>query len=232
MNFFKAVGYVALALAFVLAAVFSSAAITKWQAGEPVPTATSTPPIAIRPVVTCPKDSRSYEAAKQNKNLVLLSTTSSYGKAGEGFIKESVISLKRSGLNSQIACGYLFYRVSAGNHPINQQYENLYMIPTQGEQFGGHILPDGKNTITNDEVNGKTEILLPLDDISYDGTDRKNIKRANWVSLLNVSDQIDFTIALNTTNLMGGIDSVEIAYKCWNPETGQETTDCELKSAN
>ncbi len=178
--------------------------------------------------VDCPKDSGSYQKVKASKNIILLSDKQSYGISGEGFVKLYDISIKRTGLNSEIACGYLFYRLSSGGKPISQNYENFFMIPRESLQFGGHILTTN-NTISNSEINGKTEILLPLNDISYDGIERKNIKQANWVALLNVSDLVNFTIALNTLNQLGHIDSVEIAYKCWNPITGQETKDCNLE---
>lgn len=167
------------------------------------------------------------ECNKAFKNVSLISDASTYGKEDGSFAKH-IISLRRKGLKSQIACGYLFYRVSVGNRSIQQEYENLYMRSVNS-QFGGHILPNAEDTIRNENLSNKTEILIPLETISYDGKERKDIHKADWASLLNVSDQIDFELALNTTNKLGRIDSVEIAYKCWNQKTGEETKDCELE---
>lgn len=182
-------------------------------------------------VVTCPNDYNSYLQAKAVKNIGLLSNKSSYGVNGSFAGHDYTVSLKRTGLNSQIACGYLFYKISVGNKPIEQKYENLRMLPTDSKQFGGQILPNEKTAVSINEVANKTEILIPLNNIPYDGTDRINIKQADWASLLNVADQISFDIALNTISPLGRIDSVEIAYKCWNPQTGQETNDCNLELA-
>lgn len=181
------------------------------------------------PVVNCPLDTQSYQTTSSLKHVVLLTNKSSYGVNGSFSGHEYNVVLKRTGLNSKIACGYLFYKISIGDNPINQKYENLYMTPTDSKQFGGHIIPDEKNSIKISEVDGKTEILIPLNNINYDGTERLNFKQADWVSLLNVTNQMSFNIALNTIKTLGHIDSVEIAYKCWNPETGEETKDCELE---
>lgn len=212
---------------FILAITFLLAIGASWISGKFKPTVVTIPPENLRSVVECPRDFASYEATKEDKNIVLLQYAPSYAQEGK-FIKEYNFSIKRSGLNSQIACGYLFYRISVGDEPIVQAYENLYLTPTN-RQFGGHIIPEEKSVIRNEDVNGKTEILMPLDSISYDGTQRKNIMTADWASLLNVSDRIDFTAALNTTRGLGRIDSLEIAYKCWNPKTGEETQDCKLE---
>ena len=178
--------------------------------------------------VTCPRDSQSYAQTKDLKNVVLLNEKQSYGKAGGDFIKQYNVTIERSGLNSQVICGYLFYSVSVEGKPIHL-YENFYMTPSLGKQFGGHIYPNGDSFISNNETATSTEVLLPLNNISYDGNERQNFKQADWASLLNVTNQINFTIALNTTDPTGRINSVEIAYKCWNPQTGQETKDCSLQ---
>lgn len=183
----------------------------------------------VRPIVECPADFKSYEKAKERKNVVVLEKSSSYGVDGSFSGHDYRVSLKRTGLKSQIACGYLFYRTSVGERALDQEHENLYMAPVKDSQFGGHVIPDEKETIRNQEINNKTEILLPLDSITYDGTSRKNIYVADWGALLNVSDRIDFNIALNSIDPAGKIDAVEIAYKCWNPKTGEETDDCNLE---
>lgn len=180
-------------------------------------------------IVECPLDTGSYQTAKSKKNLILLENKSSYGVDGSFNGHDYNISVKRTGLQSQVACGYLFYRISVGGKPIDLQSEGLYMALSSSKQFGGHILPEENNSISISNVNNKTEILIPLNSIYYDGTMRKDIKQADWASLLNVSDQISFNIALNTIRTAGRIDLVEIAYKCWNPQTGEETNDCLLE---
>lgn len=185
--------------------------------------------VKTKKIVECPLDVKSYESTKANKNLVLLENKSSYGVNGSFTGHDYNVLVKRTGLQSKVACGYLFYKISVGDKPIELTSEGLYMNLANGKQFGGHILPDEKNAISISEINNKTEVLIPLNSINYDGTSRVNIKQADWVSLLNVSDQINFNIALNTIRSSGHIDSVEIAYKCWNPQTGDETEDCNLE---
>lgn len=182
-----------------------------------------------RQLVECPLDTESYQATKSKNNVVILENKTSRGENGSFTGNDYNVSIKRTGLKSQVACGYLFYKVSVGSNPIDIKSEGLYMAPTKSIQFGGHILPTEANSISIKNVDNKTEVLMPLNSISYDGTARINIKEANWVSLLNVTSQIDFNIALNTIRDQGKIDSVEIAYKCWNPQTGQETDDCKLE---
>lgn len=180
-------------------------------------------------VVECPLDTKSYQETKIGKNVILLENKTSYGEDKSFDGHDYNVLIKRTGLQSKIACGYLFYRISVGDRPIQQANENLYMTLTSSRQFGGHILPDEKNAISIAEVNNKTEVLVPLNSVYHDGTSRTDIKQADWASLLNVAGQISFNIALNTTSPKGHVDSVEIAYKCWNPQTGQETTDCGLE---
>lgn len=185
--------------------------------------------IETKKVVECPLDTISYEETKTKKNLKLLENKISYGINGSFAGHDYNVLIKRSGLQSKIACGYLFYRVSVGEKPIEQASEGLYMIPTSSKQFGGHIMADSEYIINVAENNGKTEVLIPLNAVYHDGTQRINIKKSDWASLLNVSDQISFNLALNTIRQNGRIDSVEIAYKCWNPQTGEETNDCLLE---
>ena len=47
--------------------------------------------------------------------------------------------------------------------------------------------------------------------------------------LLNVSQSIGFEIGLNTNDKTGFIDKFSIAYKCWNPTTGEENQDCRIE---
>src|ERR1035437_6671559 len=135
--------------------------------------------------VRCPSDTKSYESIKNSKNIILLSDKSSYGINGSFDGHIYTVPIIRTGLKSQIACGYLYYRINIGNKPIDLDHEGLYMVPSEGKQFGGHIIPDEKNAIVINNTSTSTEFLIPLNNISYDGTTRTNIKQADWSSLLN-----------------------------------------------
>lgn len=223
--------YLIAGLIFVVGGAFISSKLISNKTENQV-SVVSTSTQAFAPV-TCPLDTQSFQSTKSNKNVVLLSANkSSFGVNGSFKNHDYNVTLKRTGLNSKVACGYLFYTISVGSKPIEQNYENLYMAPAESQQFGGQILPTNQNAININEVSNGTEILIPLNNIPYDGTSRVNIKQADWVSLLNVTDQMTFNIALNTTSQYGQINDIEIAYKCWNPQTGLETNDCNLNVAN
>ena len=98
-------------------------------------------------VVECPLDTKSYQETKIGKNVILLENKTSYGEDKSFDGHDYNVLIKRTGLQSKIACGYLFYRISVGDRPIQQANENLYMTLTSSRQFGGHILPDEKNAI-------------------------------------------------------------------------------------
>ena len=72
--------------------------------------------------------------------------------------------------------------------------------------------------------------MFNLKNIEYRLTKDSDEKRsADWASLLNVSNVIEFEIALNTLFPEGRVDNVTLAYQCWSPETGKVTDDCELR---
>lgn len=227
----KAVKLFGVALAFVLAAVFLSSLITD----DSTPTTT----LITRPFVECPRNTNGYENI--TKKLTLVQNISSRGIPNKGFEGGKQITIEKTGGGfSDIACGYLLFKASVNDKPLEQEHMNLYMGAVAssrgiryGVQFGGHIVPSKKNRINKEtDIDNKTEILFPLDAIPYSmEKTRKNILYANWVSLLNVADKIDFYIALNSS-VFGEIELVEIAYKCWDAQTGQETDDCELKLAD
>jgi hypothetical protein len=217
--------------AAVLAIAAISSVVASWLSKKPV-TVVQVPAIATSTAeayvpVTCALDTQSFEQTKANKDVVLLSNFMS-SVSNENVLLKNVV-LKRTGLQSQIACGYIFYRLSVKGRAFQSQYEDLYMAPTDSKQFGGHIIPTDKNTISTKVVDGKMEVLLPLNAVPYDGKERVVIKQVDWVSLLNVSSEMSFQIFLNTMDDRGQIDDLEIAYKCWNPQTGHETDDCKLE---
>jgi hypothetical protein len=177
--------------------------------------------------VTCPSDLKSY--SDTTKKLSLIENMPSNGT--NKILKGYKVSIERSGLTSDIACGYLVYQVSYNEKPIIQKFMALSM-KTSGGMFGGHIIPDEKKGAIIIETENMTQVLIPLDDITYDGISRNPIKEANWVSLLNVAQQIEFEVALSTDQVNGKINLVQIAYKCINKDTGKETEDCNLKLIN
>ncbi|HVO28901.1 MAG TPA: hypothetical protein VMT81_02895 [Candidatus Paceibacterota bacterium] len=222
-NIKTALVYLAIGLVFVIGGAWVSSIINQ--------TATPTPPSTLqRSVVECPNDSQSFAETQSSTDVVLLNDVQSYAKAGDGFPIAYNVVLKRTALQSQIACGYLHFVVDIGGKPLHS-WEGFYMVPTNSEQFGGHLNLDPNAVIANTEVNGKTDVIYPLNDIEYKAPDGST-GVADWASLLNVSADIGFTIALNTTNPAGHIDLVEIAYKCWNPQTGAQTNDCGLATSS
>ena len=146
-----------------------------------------------------------------------------YGISNSGsFADEKYISVSRTGSGSEIACGYLYINAGVGKRPLIN--EDVYIVP-QG--FGGHL--ESSVAIVNQVVNSSTEMIFSLDNIQYRYA--QTIYTANWAALLNVANQITFEIALNTSNPEGHINEVGIAYKCWNPQTGDVTTDCHLAAS-
>src|SRR3989344_7627038 len=69
-------------------------------------------------VVSCPLDTDSYQETKAKKNIAVLNDKSSYGVNGSFTGHDYNVVLKRTGLQSKIACGYLFFKVSVGDKPL------------------------------------------------------------------------------------------------------------------
>ncbi len=174
---------------------------------------------------TCPDTSDAYLNLKNSTTSLSLITASfkSYGAPDGSFVGKKEVVVKVGGANSQIACGYLYIKANVGNRPLRED-ENIYI---KSGQFGGHIVEN--TAIINQKVENKSELLFNLNNIFYrENRNASEIIKADYAALFNVSNIIKFEIALNTTNPLGKIDEVNIAYKCWNPETGQETQDCQL----
>jgi len=109
---------------------------------------------------------------------------------------------------------------------LQVQWEHPYVKPGQ---FGGHI--ETKNSITPQIDGGSSEFLFNLSKIYYKLSNPDiEIRQADWAALLNVSDRIQFEVALNTIDKSGTLEEVSIAYQCWSPETGQITHDCRLSA--
>jgi hypothetical protein len=151
---------------------------------------------------------------------------SSYGLNGK-FARDIEPIVLISG-NDEIACGYLYIRASKGGQPLERDYESIYVSP-QG--FGGHLL--WTRSIFSHDSEQFTEAWFPLDTISYlpglpFNPSAKMFRIADWAQLLNVNSHVVFDIGLSTTDEGGLIEDVSIAYRCWNPVTGEESHDCQL----
>lgn len=169
---------------------------------------------------SCPDTTDAFNALRDSGQIVVLAkNVNSYGENGF-FVNLKTTVIKSTGSGSQIACGYLFVKAHGSNsRPLQVQWENPYVKPGQ---FGGHLQTE--NSIIPQDDGKVSEFLFNLSKINYrlEG----EIRQADWAALLNVSNKIEFEIALNTTDKDGTIDEVSIAYQCWSPETGQITNDC------
>ncbi|MEK7131718.1 MAG: hypothetical protein AAB797_03235 [Patescibacteria group bacterium] len=186
------------------------------------PPSSGTVPVAVeRPVVTCPADRLSYTTVTKNVKLIEI-RTSMFAENGK-FINPQVVIAKSETQDSKVACGYVFMRAGTAQGAL-RSWENIFVVPNA---FGGHINPD--STISRNDGANFSEYLFSLDKIQYwPDRNRKTVLEADWAALLNVSPEINFNIALNTTDKTGFIDEITIAYKCWNPATGEENTGCKL----
>lgn len=176
----------------------------------------------------CPEDFRVYqELIEKGQSIQLLENARSYASQ-ERFAKDYEITLNRSG-DDEIACGYLYVRAAKNGESLDKKYDSIYVNP-QG--LGGHILRPKSISIIN-PIQNTTEILLQLRSVSYLPNipyqpDAQNYRVTNWVKLLNAVDQIVFHVGLSTQDVRGIIEDLRIAYKCWNPEIGEETRGCQL----
>lgn len=227
-SFLKGLGYFGSALIFVLAAVY----LSSWINGDkevnqpPIKTIYQTVP---RPFVTCSTDFISYQKLAENPSRIakLIDHKKIMFAENGGFVNSEVVITKNETKESRVACGYLFVRAGTITNGSLQSWENVYINPSG---FGGHISKE--NSIGLGDSREFSEYLFPLSKINYWKTrnDRvnKNLSVADWGVLLNVSDTVEFNIALNTEDKTGFIDDISIAYKCWNPETGEENDKCSL----
>lgn len=174
----------------------------------------------------CQPSVEAYQKNIQKRQYItLIENAPSYASQSK-FVKNYSVTIKRTG---EIACGYLYVRARNDGQPLDNKYNSIYINP---QNFGGHLLLSRSMQIPN-PITKTTEVLLPLNAISYlpnlpYNPSAQDFRIADWVKLLNVTDQINFRIALSTQNSSGVIDEVRIAYTCWNPLTGKETQDCQL----
>jgi hypothetical protein len=218
-NLKSAVIYLLFGLVFVVGGAWISSKLTKDDSVTP-----------IRPLVSCPSDFLAYSALSEDAEHVvkLISQRKQMFAENGEFINSEIVITKNETKTSKVACGYLFVRSGTQNNGSLQNWENLYINPND---FGGHI--DSKNQFGIGDGADYSEYLFSLKDMEYWKTRKEraedNLSRADWAALLNVSERVSFDIALNTEDKTAFIDELSIAYKCWNPETGEENSDCKLK---
>jgi hypothetical protein len=185
----------------------------------------------IEKVVKTPDCDNSFGEYKtlidKGQYLVLAKDKSAYSANGH-FVNDFIVNVNRMG-DGKIACGYLYIKTRKDGHSLDPNYDSIYINPND---FGGHILRSKSLEIPQKEQN-KTEVLLPTNSISYIpnvpyNPNAQDYKVSNWSNLFNVSDQINFKIGLSTIDPQGYIDQIIIAYKCWDPNTGLESHDCQL----
>lgn len=219
-NFLKGIGQLALVFLVGYLVIRVAAFLTGEKSQQEIIREVIKEVAIKRPI--CPDTFESFVNVKERGFIELIKDFNSYG-LNRSFVNEETVTLKVSGSGSQIACGYLYAVVRSGSKPIQAQ-ENLYIKP---DQFGGHI--DSDSAILRRDSATSTALLFNLSKIFYkEDSQSKEIRKADWAALFNVSDKTTFRIALNTINPAGNIDEIIIAYKCWNPETGQETQDCQI----
>lgn len=174
---------------------------------------------------SCPDTTDSFNTLKDSGQVVVLAKNlNTYGENG-AFVNPKVTVVKSTGSGSQIACGYLLVKAHGSNgRPLQVQWEHPYVKPGQ---FGGHL--ETENSIIPKKDGKANEFLFNLSTINYKlANSDTEVRKADWAALLNVSDKIQFEIALNTIDKAGVLEEVSIIYQCWSPETGQITHDCRL----
>lgn len=174
----------------------------------------------------CEQNVNSYEDLLEKRQFVKIADEKvSYAENGK-FVGSIQSVVTRTG-NGEVGCGYLYIKVSKNSKPINKEWDSIYINP---HDFGGHLLREKSILHKNEEK--YTEVLFSLDSISYlsglYNHNAQNYKIADWVKLLNVNNYVQFNIGLSVEDYSGYINEIIIAYKCWNPETGEESQNCQL----
>lgn len=174
----------------------------------------------------CEKSFNNYQKLLNKKQFIkIVENKKSYAENRQ-FVSNIQPLISRTGAGS-VSCGYLYVKVSKNNKPLHKEWDSIYINP---HDFGGHLLRE--KSILHENRENYTEILFSLDSISYSGfpynSNAQNFRIADWVKLLNVNNHVKFNIGLSVENQDGLINEIIIAYKCWNPETGEETQTCQL----
>lgn len=187
------------------------------------PESTPTPPPTFKPV-ECPPTFEDYQRIKDTTAQTVSLVSQPFSSYGDGTFKyKGVVITKTETDRAKIACGYVSIRASTDGAGL-KEWENVYINPNQ---FGGHL---GRNSqFGPGDGQEYSDYVFSLNDIKYwPRRDDTAIRKADWASLLNVSGDVIFEIALNTNNPTGKIESVSLTYKCWNPRTSEENKDCRI----
>ena len=219
----KAIIQIVIILAIGLVAMWFASLFTKEDSKEDIAKEIVKEIVVKKP--SCPDTTDTFNTLRNSGQIVTLVTNlNTYGENG-AFVNPKITVIKSTGSGSQIACGYLYVKAHGKDgRALQVQWEHPYVKPGQ---FGGHL--ETRDSIIP-QVDGEAgEFLFNLSKINYKlANSDTEIRRADWASLLNVSDRIQFEIALNTIDKAGILEEVSIVYQCWSPETGQITHDCKL----
>lgn len=180
-----------------------------------------------REIIACSEDFTSYSTlVDTGKKVSLIQGKKSMFAEDGKFVNSEIVITKNETDKSKVACGYLFVKAGTDSGAL-RTWENLYINPND---FGGHISP--KNQFGPGDGNNYSAYLFSLNKISYwknlSDHARGVVSDADWAALLNVSKTVSFIVALNTEDKSGFIEEMSIAYKCWDPTTGKENSDCSL----
>ncbi len=218
-NFVKALIFVAVAAAGIIGSTLVANFFQKPVPVEIVPGSDS----KVQ-VVLCPKDFKGFEAIPSDQKVKLIDKKIRAYAANGRFVNPTIVIARRGGLGSEVACGYLYVKTGTESSGPLRDWENVYINPNP---YGGHIIKN--KSISSKDDDRSTEMLFSLDNVNYrENKNSKELKTANWVALMNVSDRIEFNISLNTEDRTGFIEEISIGYRCINPETGNETHDCKF----
>lgn len=199
---------------------------------------TPQPTLIHRP--TCANTLAEYQSlVKLGQDVVIARNLKSRAEANHFIPDPKKITVYRTGSPAEVACGYLHIVAKVDNRPLNS-YESIYIAPNE---FGGHL--DTTNVIPMGKDADESQYLLDLTAIAYRAGAKLTYSQGNnipynkalpsqaphvadWAMLFNVSASVDFRIALSTSSTHGIIKEVDIAYVCWNPNTGKFSSACKL----
>jgi len=213
INIGKAVGFFAVALIFVLSAVWLSSLIDN-KVNPPQ----KTPQETINEIQ---ETLSPYQAKDTMEKLLIIedfSNSSSNGEPTDAFTKE----LEVQGI---ITGGFLFVRASVNDKALTQ-YADIYvkiMQPNKEEtELGGHLV--ASFSLETPKSKQFTELLFKLSDIKYkksfdDSTN--NVLVGNWLAALNELEE-KHVLGFTSTTQNGIIEEISIFYECL------ENTDCSI----
>ena len=222
VNTKKILAFFAISFVFIVVTIKFAAWITPSNGIlNPTPTPTVAP--TFKPV-ECPPTFEDYPRIKDTTAQTVALIKEPFSSYGTGVFKyKGVVITKIETDKAKVACGYISIRASTDGKGL-KEWENVYINPNQ---FGGHLGRDSQ--FGPGDGQNYSDYVFSLGNIRYwPNRNDRAIRSADWASLLNVSENVTFEIALNTTNPTGKIEGVSLTYKCWNPRTGEENKDCRI----